>query len=931
MPRVLIISPHFPPDTSAASHRFRLLAPHLAAYNWIPTILTVEPKYYESRLDAGLEAMTVKGLDVVRTPAFSAIWTRWFGIGDLGIRSLAGLYRGAIKCLSREKHDAICITIYPTYTALLGPLLKRRFQIPFVLDYQDPWIGSWGKTVGSGAGGRVDAKSWVTRRIAQVLEPIVIRSVDALTAVSEGTLDGVLERNPLAREVPRLALPLGGESADLSRGDAAHVENRYFDPADGLCHICYVGTIWPAVSESLQALLTALLALKKDYPADYQRIRLHFFGSSNQSTVNVRSSVMPLAEQIGVADGVQEIPQRIPYFEAMKVQQEATALLMIGGVEPHYSPSKLYPLILSKRPILSILHRLSEAAEIFQQCLKPPTGVLVGFDDATRAEKAMPQILTELRRLVHNPIYRPEDVDWSYFSRYESRNLAGRFGALLDDLAARRLGRGRVERKAFAGDRGKELEQISRNGAISARNAAIFGKMHRVLLISPHFPPDTSAATHRFRLLAPHLREFGWEPTVLTVAPEGYEERLDATLQTLVPKDLRIVRVGVWSPNRTRAFGFGDLGLRSLTGIWSAASKLLREEEFDLVCVSIYPSYTATVAILLKRRFKVPIVLDYQDPWVGAWGRTVGGGANNAVDFKSRVTRWVSLLLEPITLRSVDGITAVSEGTYDEVLARNPRIYRRPFASIPVGGEKADFEAVRRCPVPNRFFKANDGLFHLCYVGTILPLGYESLKAFLAAVRQLKDSDPLAYARLRLHFFGTSNQTNRKVLPCVLPLARRVNVDDCVEEEPSRIDYAEALTVQVQAGGILLLGSSERHYTASKIFPAIQAGRPILAIFHEASSVVDILRRSVPDRANRLVTYSDSDRAESRSSEIYAHLRALIQNPECGEKPADNEGLEEFSARTLSGRMAGLFDEVLRASSTQPGTSVERAWSPRQG
>ena len=29
--------------------------------------------------------------------------------------------------------------------------------------------------------------------------------------------------------------------------------------------------------------------------------------------------------------------------------------------------------------------------------------------------------------------------------------------------------------------------------------------MRRVLMISPHYPPDSTAATHRVRLLAPHL------------------------------------------------------------------------------------------------------------------------------------------------------------------------------------------------------------------------------------------------------------------------------------------------------------------------------------------------------------------------------------------------------------------------------------------
>ena len=39
--------------------------------------------------------------------------------------------------------------------------------------------------------------------------------------------------------------------------------------------------------------------------------------------------------------------------------------------------------------------------------------------------------------------------------------------------------------------------------------------MRRVLMVSPHFPPDTTAGAHRVRLLAPHLAAHGWEPTVV--------------------------------------------------------------------------------------------------------------------------------------------------------------------------------------------------------------------------------------------------------------------------------------------------------------------------------------------------------------------------------------------------------------------------------
>jgi len=58
-----------------------------------------------------------------------------------------GLWGTCRRLPEAEQYEARFITMYPTYPALLGPLLKRRFGIPFILDYQDPWVGAWGETV----------------------------------------------------------------------------------------------------------------------------------------------------------------------------------------------------------------------------------------------------------------------------------------------------------------------------------------------------------------------------------------------------------------------------------------------------------------------------------------------------------------------------------------------------------------------------------------------------------------------------------------------------------------------------------------------------------------------------------------------------------------------------------------------------------------
>lgn len=440
---------------------------------------------------------------------------------------------------------------------------------------------------------------------------------------------------------------------------------------------------------------------------------------------------------------------------------------------------------------------------------------------------------------------------------------------------------------------------------------AMSPRPRRVLMVSPHFPPDSSAGAHRARLLAPHLPAHGWHPTVVSVDPRDYEGRLDLDLAALVPPSLRVVRSRAWPARWTRVLGVGDLGLRALVGLGRTCRTLLRSERFDALFITIYPTYPALLGPTLKRRFGLAFVLDYQDPWVGEWGRTVGGARNGGPDLKSRLARAVARRLEPRAVRAADAITAVSAETYEQVRRRHPELASTPCAVIPLGGEPADFEHARRRWHPNRYFDPGDGRLHLCHVGTLLPMGFETLRAALMAVALLRDRRPDLYARLQLHFFGTSNQTDPGARLRVLPVARELGVGEHVFEVAPRIDYLDALTVQTQATGILMMGSSERHYTASRLYPALLAGRPILALYHAESSVVDVLRRAARPPAARVVTYDDRRRAMDEVEAVWTALTALLETPARGPADLDPDVLREFSAHTLAGRLAALLDETV--------------------
>ena len=132
---------------------------------------------------------------------------------------------------------------------------------------------------------------------------------------------------------------------------------------------------------------------------------------------------------------------------------------------------------------------------------------------------------------------------------------------------------------------------------------------------------------------------------------------------------------------------------------------------------------------------------------------------------------------------------------------------------------------------------------NISYVGTMLPRCEPLLDIVFSAVAKLAASDQQWVRRLGFNFVGTSNQPSGFGEFKVKALAEKYGIGKFVRETPQRVPYLQALDLLANSQALILIGSDEPHYTASKIYPALLSGRPILALFHKASSAYDILRR----------------------------------------------------------------------------------------
>jgi hypothetical protein len=422
------------------------------------------------------------------------------------------------------------------------------------------------------------------------------------------------------------------------------------------------------------------------------------------------------------------------------------------------------------------------------------------------------------------------------------------------------------------------------------------------IIISLNFPPSNIASVHRARHISNWIHEFGWNHTVIAVDQAYLKEIGDVDLKLLVKPHVNQEIINAVDLQYTKFLRIGDLGIRSIISLKRAIDRMVDRQKYDLVFFTGWPFYQMLLAEHLSDHVGLPVVLDFQDPWVSA------EGALRPRWSKGGLAHRLAVALEPRAVRHATFITSVSDRQNDEMAARYPWLDRERMAAIPIGGDPDDFEVLRAHPPQNPQVRLDPAFINLCYVGTFLPRAGALVKALFIGLRQLRASNPDLAARLRLTFVGTSNQPSGEGAHRVSPIAEAEGVSDLVREHPARVPYLEALSLLANSHGLLMIGSDEPHYTASKIYPNLMAKRPFLSIFHRASSAHYILAAAGGGRA---FAFSDQAELSGLAPHFAQALEDLAIRPETF-GASDPSVYEPYTARNVAGQFAEIFDRVCR-------------------
>ena len=362
-------------------------------------------------------------------------------------------------------------------------------------------------------------------------------------------------------------------------------------------------------------------------------------------------------------------------------------------------------------------------------------------------------------------------------------------------------------------------------------------KDKRLLMMINFFPPAAGGGVYRPLSFVKYLARASWEITVVTPKP-GEFWISDPELEAQIPDGVRVVRTGSLSGpralnrlgggrSRRSSGGFGLL--RSIGEVvlvpdtyigWvpfavRAADRLCGEEHFDLVYSTSPPDSSHLAARSVSRRFGIPWIADFRDPWI-------------ALHLRRPPTPLHASLHRRLE-RSVTEADAVLVTTrwHGEMLRASYPDSR--IELVPNGYDEEDFEGLEVIERPTRPFT----ILH----GGMLTLG-RTIGPFLEGLSLFVGEHPDSRSNLRVVFLGSRESGNEES-------AARAGLGDVVSFEDN-VPHAECVRRERSSHVLLLIKHDDERYRGlvpGKLYEYLGARRPILAVVPEGEAA-DIVRET---------------------------------------------------------------------------------------
>ena len=394
-------------------HRIRTSLPYFAENGWKAEAVVVKPRYIDLPTDNLLLESLPQGLTIHQVNAFSKKVTSKFGLGSLALRSMYFYKKYVDKLLEESHFDLIYFSTTEFPLCVLGAHWKKKFNIPFVIDMQDPWHSEYYQDKPKN---ERPPKYWFSYNLHKFLEPIAMKQVSGLISVSKHYIEDLQNRYSETKYIPTAVITFSASDLDreIAEKNAESLETPLIDNAH--INLVYVGRGGFDMQHAVKLLFKTFKGKLDANPQYFKNIRFYFLGTSYAPKGQGIQTIAPIAKAFGIEDYVLEQTERISYFHALAYLKKANGLVVLGSYDASYTASKIYPYILAAKPLLAIFNTRSSAAKIIATC---NAGMVADVNNIEEAEKVINGYLSQmaLGGTTENT------TDWKAFSSYTAKEL----------------------------------------------------------------------------------------------------------------------------------------------------------------------------------------------------------------------------------------------------------------------------------------------------------------------------------------------------------------------------------------------------------------------------------------------------------------------------------------------------------------------------
>ncbi|MEC8610162.1 MAG: glycosyltransferase family 4 protein [Bacteroidota bacterium] len=427
--------------------------------------------------------------------------------------------------------------------------------------------------------------------------------------------------------------------------------------------------------------------------------------------------------------------------------------------------------------------------------------------------------------------------------------------------------------------------------------------MKKVLIITYYWPPGSGPGVQRFLKFSKYLRDFGWEPIILTVKNGTYPNQ-DPTLVDDIPKRVKVFKTKTFEPfslysiltgKQSKSKLSGSIGLSNQSLIqrillyiranffvpdarkgWKSyaikkAQQIIQDEGIDAIITTGPPHSTHLIGKQLKKWHFLPWIADFRDPWTSVFYNTIFP--------RTMATKIRDKKLEDSVLKEADVVTVVSKGMFDEFSDR-----AKSMCTIYNGFDEADFIG-KHTTRPEKFI--------ISYVGNLYDS--QNVECLWRCIRDLNEENERFKSHLQLKFVGN---VHREVINSIETFGLSSYITQL-----GFLSHDEAIDEMMNSATLLFLipKSDNNHLIITgKLFEYLASSKPILAIGPQGNAS-SILSESNGDEM------IDYDNYKAMKQQLESFFNEWSENKTLTK---DTHLINQFSRKKLTELLAKQLDSI---------------------